>query len=87
MKFYVGKIDERLGEIELSTTIRFKLDDHESPGIYLDNIAQNWRLEEAEWNEFYNGYDNGYDICVNPGSHKEVTPETYSDLAGIITEL
>lgn len=87
MKFYVGKIDERLGEIELSTTIRFKLDGHESPRIYLDDIAKNWRLEEAEWNEFYSGYDHGDGICVNPGNHKEVTPETYSDLAGIITEL
>ena len=87
MKFYVGKIDERLGEIELSTTIRFKLDDHESPIIYLDDIAQNWRLEYAEWDESYNGYDHGDGICVNPGSHKEVTPETYSDLDGIITEL
>ena len=87
MKFYVGKINERLGEIELSTTIRFKLDPHEDPEIHLDDIAKNWRLEEAEWNEFYNGYDNGDGIYINPGRFKEVTPETYSDLAGIITEL
>lgn len=87
MKFYVGKIDERVGEIEFSTTIRFKLDDHESPGIHLDDIAKNWRLEEAEWSEFYDGYDHGDDICVTPGWFKEVTFETYHDLAGIITEL
>ena len=87
MKFYVGKIDERVGEIEFSTTIRFKLDDHESPRTYLDDIAKNWRLEEAEWNESYNGYDHGDGICVNPGSHKKVLFETFHNLDGIITEL
>ena len=87
MKFYVGKVNERLGEIELSTTIRFKLDDHESPRIHLDDIAKNWRLDEAEWDDRFGGYDHGDGICVNPGSHKEVTPETYSDLDGIIIEL
>lgn len=87
MKFYVGKINERVGEIEFSATIRFKLDDHECPGAYLDSIAMNWRIEEAEWDECYNGYDHGDGICVNPGSHKEVTLETYTDLVGVITEL
>lgn len=87
MKFYVGKIEEQIGEVECSTTIRFKLDPHEDPDGYLNDLAKNWRLDEAEWDDSYGGYDHGDSICVNPGSHKEVTPETYSDLAGIITEL
>ena len=87
MKFYVGKIDEQIGEIGFSTTIRFKLDDHEDPKIHLDHLAKNWRLDEAEWDDSYGGYDHGDGICVNPGRFKEVTFETYYDLVWIITEL
>lgn len=87
MKFYVGKIEDRLGEFEFCTIIRFKLDPHEDPDDYLNDIAKNWRLDEAEWDDSYGGYDHGDGICVTPGRFKEVTFETYHDLDGIITEL
>ena len=85
MKYYVGKIVDRMGEYEWETTIRFCTD--RNPEAYLDILAMGWRLEDAEWSEEYGGYDHGDGIVVTAGQWKEVSQSTYEGLDGIVTVL
>ena len=86
-KWYVGTIEERCGELEWKCTIRFYMMDSGLPDDYLDNVAKNWRLEDAEWAEDYRGYDHGDGIAVIAGKWKEVSFHVYESLVGIVTEL
>lgn len=86
MKYYIGQIDERLGEYEGSSIIRFNTDG--CPSEYLDNLARIWYDEENDGSEKLNEWywHNGEVICRG-GSWQEVTEELYNALPYFVTKM
>lgn len=87
-KCYIGRLDERNGEYEYDTTIRFKTGG--DPNSYLERIAKKWYSGKPviETDEGGNTYAfNGGEVEVEVGAYKEVSESAYNELQGIITEM
>lgn len=84
-KYYIGQIDERNGEYEYSTTIRFKTNKH--PGDHLAKIASTWYGDHDEDNVSDSGWCfNCGEIWTYVGDYQEVTKPIYETLT-LLNEL
>jgi hypothetical protein len=84
VKYYVGKITTGLGEREIDTAVRFKTGGE--PWEAIDALASEFWGETPEVDDgtyFWNGAE----VSAWADGYQEVTPATYIDLEGIITEL
>jgi len=87
-KYFVGQIDERNGEREYSSTVKFIMSGKTAPDVILDAIAKTWYAEGHDETFTDDGYYfNGGEVCVSAGIHEEVESEIYSRLPSFITEL
>ena len=85
MRYFIGTITDLLGEYEFATKVRFKTEG--DPEAKLNDIAQSWRLEYAEFDDFMKAYDHGDGLYTEPTHYLEISQELYETLGGIITEL
>jgi len=81
MKYYIGDIEDKIGEYEFSTTIRFKTD--RDPEEYLDSIAKTWySTEYTEEEEGY--YSHSGDTISSAGTWQELDEGVYNQLTLIV---
>ena len=83
MKYYLGEINTYIGEIAVSTMVKFKTDS--APDQYLDALASNFWGEGAEHDFDTGNYDFG-DKVSGIGCWQEVDKKTFVALS-IIVEL
>jgi len=79
MKYYIGKIDERNGDYEYNTTIKFETE--EEPEEHLLSVVKSWYIDEMEYDSHCDAYHNGegYPLC-SVGSYQEITKDIYDAL-------
>lgn len=86
MKYYIGQIDERNGEREYNTTVKF-LGTDDTAGEVPDRIAAHWYSDEPDESTGDGYHFSGGEVCVNPGSYDEIPKEMYEALPAFIAEL
>lgn len=88
MKYYLGQINDRIGERELSTTVRFQIPEGAGygPDDRLEDIASEWWGNDPDSTEegYYFG---GGEVCTTAGSLLEVSEETYKGVSILISDL
>jgi hypothetical protein len=102
IRYYIANMCEKSGEYSFDTLIRFALREPEKDFFntpeeisyqqaekYCDEIAQFWYdddeggdEEDENWWSF-----NGGEIAVKYGYHKQITEETFKDIASLISDL
>ena len=83
MKYYLGEINTYIGEISVSTMVKFKTIG--DPAQKLDALASNFWGEGAK-RDFDTGYYDFGDKVAGIGCWQEVQKKTFMDLS-IIVEL
>ena len=85
MKYYLGTIDERNGEMEYSDKYLFQTKG--SPEKYTNKTAMKWRgSNKSDWDDFQNGYWSDCTLIFN-GGHKEIPKEHYEVLSKYLAVL
>jgi hypothetical protein len=85
LKFYLCQIETRIGDYELSETIRTKTTGRIEHKI--QRLCAGW-YGKADKPSDPHGYSfNGGDVFVQAGPHQEVSRPLYVGLADIVTEL
>ena len=85
-KHYIAEVEEHHGEYEHTTKYLFKTAG--DPFEYADNVSKTWYgNEEAEKDEYSNGYWHNGEIISSVGEVKEVSPEHYNVLKKYLSVL
>ena len=102
IRYYIASIQTRSGEHDFIEHVRFALREPEKDFFntpeevayqqaekYCDEIAQFWydddeggEKEDENWWSF-----NGGELWVQYGFHKQITKETYKDIANMISDI
>lgn len=93
MKYYIGEVNERNGEYENSSVIRFETD--KEPEEYLRDICRFWyssseatdRINGEAEHELGNGWWHNSEVATFVGSYQEVTQEHYDALPYFISKI
>jgi len=85
MKYYIGKIMERNGDMEYTDSYLFKTED--DPSKYAEKTAMGWRGgDEDEWDEDHEGWWCDSTLIFNYG-HTEISEEEFIALSKHIAVL
>ena len=85
MKYYIGEIHERNGELEYNTKYLFAT--KKNPDKYSDEVAMEWRGGDKEdWDEQEGGYWSDCSLIFDHGS-KEIPKEDFEVLKKYLTVL
>ena len=78
MKYYIGDIHERNGDLEYETRYLFATDG--DPDKYTDKVAMEWRGgDESDWDEQEEGYWSDCSLIFDHGS-TEIPQEEFEVL-------
>ena len=85
MKYYIGEIHERNGELEYNTKYLFAT--KKNPDKYSDEVAMEWRGgDKSDWDEDHSGYWSDCSLIFDHGS-KEIPKEDFEVLKKYLTVL
>lgn len=85
MKYYIGKIHERNGDLEYDSKYLFAT--KESPDKYTDKVAMEWRDgDKSDWDEQHGGYWSDCSLIFDHGS-REIPKEDFEVLKKYLTVL
>jgi len=102
IRYYIATIDERCGEYNFNSTIRFAMREPEKDFFntpeecayqnaekFCDDIARTWwNDEEYGEEEDENWYSfNGGEVACCYGFHKEISKETFDSLGSFVTDM
>ena len=102
MRYYIATIDERCGDYNFTTTIKFAMREPEKDFFntpeecayqnaekYCDDMARTWYDEdEGGEEEDENWYSfNGGEVACCYGFHKEISKETFNELGSFVSDL
>ena len=102
IRYYIADLHSRCGEYDFIEHVRFAMREPEKDFFntpeevayqqaekYCDEIAQFWycddeggEKEDENWWSF-----NGGEVWVKYGFHKQITKETYNDIASMISDI
>ena len=75
MKYYIGEVEERNGDMEYSDKYLFATKG--SPDRYSKKVAMKWRgCTKADWDEYQQGYWSDCTLIFE-GGYKEIPEEDY----------
>ena len=82
MKYFIADIDERNGEFEYTTPIRFKAKNmYEAINLHEDHVSTWYGKDNMTYNYDDDCYYNDY-IAVSCGDITEIDKHTYEKLSG-----
>lgn len=85
MKYYLGVIDERNGDMEYSDKYLFSTKG--SAEKYAKKVAKNWRNSSSDdWDSYQQGYWSDCTL-VFEGGHREIPKEHYEVLSKYLSVL
>ena len=85
MKYYIGKIEERNGELDYQAEYLFATNG--DPDNYTEKTAREWRGgDKRDWDEYHMGYWCSGTLIFNDG-YREVPKEDFEVLRKYITVL
>jgi hypothetical protein len=85
MKYYIGKIEERNGDMEYDTKYLFST--NKNPDKYTKRVAMEWRGgDEDDWDEQEEGYWSDCSLIFDAGS-REIPKEDFEVLKKYLTVL
>lgn len=85
MKYYLGTIDERNGDMEYSDKYLFSTKG--SPEKYAKKVTKNWRNSSAsDWDSYQQGYWSDCSLIFQ-GGHREIPKEDFDVLQKYIPVL
>lgn len=84
MKYYIGKIEERNGDMEYDTQYVFQTEG--DPDEYTDTLAKSWRGDEEEFDYVQNGYWSDGTLIFDAGS-REVSQSDFDVLKKYLSVL
>jgi len=85
MKYYIGKVMERTGDMEYTDSYLFKTED--DPNKYAEKTAMGWRGgDEDEWDEDHEGWWCDSTLIFNYG-YTEIPEEEFIALSKHIAVL
>lgn len=85
MKYYIGEIHERNGDMEYDTKYLFET--KKNPDKYTEKVAMEWRGgDKSDWDENCGGYWSDCSLIFDHGS-KEIPKEDFEVLKKYLTVL
>jgi len=85
MKYYIGEILERNGDMEYDTKYLFTT--NKNPDKYTDKVAMEWRGgDKSDWDEQHGGYWSDSSLIFDHGS-KEIPKEDFEVLKNYLSVL
>jgi len=85
IKYYIGEIHERNGDMEYDTKYVFATD--KDPDKYTDKVAMKWRgSDKSDWDEGHEAYWSGMSLIHDCGS-TEISKEDFEVLKKYLSVL
>jgi hypothetical protein len=85
IKHYIAEVEEQHGEYQHTTKYLFKTAG--DPFEYAEKITKNWYDEDAEKDEYSNGYWQNGEILSSVGEVKKISLEHYNVLKKYLSVL